>query len=259
MFWVFKFKSAVKVLVAIIAVITVTVTAAVGQSVTAANYGVRKLPVYGVDRGDKTVALTFDAAWGADKTDKILEILDEYGAKATFFLVGFWLDDYPDEVKKIDAAGHEIGNHSKNHLNMSGLDKSEQVKEITSVNEQIKNLTGKTPRFFRPPFGDYNNSLIESVEQQSMIAVQWSVDSLDWKGLSAAQIADRVLAKVTDGSIILCHNNSDHIVEALPLILIGLENKGYKPVTMSELVYTENYSIDNNGIQHLNNQGKQEE
>ena len=92
-----------------------------------------------------------------------------------------------------------------------------------------------------------------------MIAVQWSVDSLDWKGLSAAQIADRVLAKVTDGSIILCHNNSDHIVEALPLILIGLENKGYKPVTMSELVYTENYSIDNNGIQYLNNQGKQEE
>lgn len=210
----------------------------------------RKIPVYNVDRDDKLVALTFDAAWGGDKTEQILELLNKYGVKATFFLVGFWIDKYPDLVKKIDEAGMEIGNHSKNHYNMSKLDDNTKCEEIDYVNAKIMELTGKTPKFFRAPFGDYNNALMSVLEQKSMIGIQWDVDSLDWKGLSGQDIAKRT-SKAKSGSIILCHNNSDNILDAIPLIISNLQNQGYKLVTMSELVYQENYYVDNNGIQHL--------
>ncbi|MGN0771144.1 MAG: polysaccharide deacetylase family protein [Christensenellales bacterium] len=210
----------------------------------------RKIPVYNVDRDDKLVALTFDAAWGGDKTQQILDLLDKYGVKATFFLVGFWIDKFPDLVQKIDEAGMEIGNHSKNHYNMSKLDSAAMNDEIDYVNTKIMELTGKTPKFFRAPYGDYNNKLIDVVAQKSMIGIQWDVDSLDWKGLSGQEIATRV-SKAKSGSIILCHNNSDNILDALPLIISNLQNQGYKLVTMSQLVYQQDYYIDNNGVQHL--------
>ncbi len=209
----------------------------------------RKIPVYNVDRADNKVALTFDAAWGGDKTQGILDILEKYEVKATFFLVGFWIDKYPELVKKIDEAGCEIGNHSRNHPKLSGVGNKKLDSEIDYVNEQIANLTGKTPKFFRAPFGDYDNALISRLEEKNMIGIQWNVDSLDWKGLTGAEIAKRV-SKAKSGSIILCHNNSDNILDALPLVITGLKNKGYQLVTMSELVYTENYFVDNNGVQH---------
>lgn len=212
----------------------------------------KKLPVYGVSTDKKAVALTFDAAWGADKTAGIIKTLNDFGADATFFLVGFWIDAYPAETLAIRENGFEIGNHSNNHLQMSKLDALKIEEEIVSVNERIIELTGCTPKFFRPPFGDYNNRLIEGVESLGMIAVQWSVDSLDWKGLSGSQIAARVLPKVKNGSIILFHNNSDHILEALPLVLTALKGQGYEFVKLSDLVYTQNYVIEADGTQKLN-------
>lgn len=210
----------------------------------------RRLPVYGVETQEKVVALTFDAAWGADKTRGIMDALKKHGADATFFLVGFWINKYPEETKLIAKNGFEIGNHSNNHLKMSQLSNSDICMEISTVSDSIKKLTGKTPRFFRPPFGDYNNALIEGVEKQGMTTIQWSVDSLDWKGLSGQQIADRVLPKIKNGSIVLFHNNSDHILEALDIILPALVSQGYKMVSLDELVLTQNYTIDHNGIQH---------
>lgn len=217
------------------------------------NESTRKLPVYGVDCGEeKKVALTFDAAWGADKTQGILDTLNEYGATGTFFLVGFWVDDYPDMVKKISESGCEIGNHSKNHLQMSKLSAEEIKTELDYVSEKVESLTGKRPEYFRPPYGDYNTKLVEEVEASGMQAIQWSVDSLDWKGLNAQEILSRVTKNVKPGSIILFHNNSDHILEALPLVLAYLQSEGYTAVGMSELVYKDDYYIDNNGIQHKN-------
>ncbi len=210
----------------------------------------RKIPVYNVDRNDNKVALTFDAAWGGDKTQGILDILEKYDVKATFFLVGFWIDKYPELVKKIDEAGCEIGNHSRNHPKLSGAGDKKLDSEIDYVNDQINKLIGKTPKFFRAPFGDYDNGLMKRLEDKNMIGIQWDVDSLDWKGLSGGDIAKRI-SKAKSGSIILCHNNSDHILDALPLVIASLKNKGYQLVTMSELVYTENYFVDNNGVQHL--------
>lgn len=216
------------------------------------NQSLRKVPVYSVDTQEKVVALTFDAAWGADKTQGILDILDKHGVDGTFFLVGFWVDKYPDMVKKIAESGCDIGNHSKNHLNMSTLDKTKISEELDYVNNKVQELTGSCPKFFRPPFGDYNNALLESVEEKQMIGIQWSVDSLDWQGKSATEILSRVNKGVKNGSIILFHNNSDNILEALPLVIANLKNQGYKMVKLSDMVYDKNYTIDNNGVQHIN-------
>ena len=213
----------------------------------------KKLPVYKVDVGEeKVVAISFDAAWGADKTRKIVETLKERGLKATFFLVGFWVDAYKEEVAFLADSGMEIGNHSKTHLHMSTLSGSKLREEVEYVNGAVRNLTGVTPKVFRAPFGEYDDKLLTAVESAGMIPVQWDVDSLDWKGISAEEIVRRVTGKVTNGSIILCHNNSDHILEALPVILDELTAKGYRFVTMSELLYSDNYTIDAQGVQHKN-------
>ncbi|NLZ25554.1 MAG: polysaccharide deacetylase family protein [Clostridiales bacterium] len=256
MFYVVKRQSLVfgVVFLLLFVILSVSVSTS-GASAVFFGGTTRKVPVYGVEvPGDeKVIALTFDAAWGADKTLEIIKILKEYDAEGTFFLVGFWIDKYPEETKAIAEAGLEIGNHSNNHLNMSKLSETEIRKEIETVNERLVNLTGKRPVYFRPPYGDYNNRLIDTVVDLGMVPVQWSIDTLDWKGLSGKEIAERVLPKAKSGDIVLFHNNSDHVLDALPIILLGLKNKGFKCVGLSKLVMTENYYIDNNGIQHIKN------
>ena len=212
----------------------------------------RKIPVYSVEideSQDKVIALTFDAAWGADKTLKIIEILKEYDAHATFFLVGFWIDKYPEETKAISSAGFDIGNHSENHLNMPRLSAEKIAEEITSVNKKVYDLTGKTPTYFRAPFGDYANNLMTCLEDMNMVGVQWSIDSLDWKGLGVKEITQRIVPKAKSGDIVLFHNNSDHVLDALPVILESLKNKGFKFVALSEMVMTDNYYVDSHGVQ----------
>lgn len=211
--------------------------------------GKKKIPIYCVETEERMVGLTFDAAWGADKTLDILNILDKFEAKATFFLVGFWIDKFPEMVKEIDKRGHQIGNHSLNHLHANQLSKEDISKEIHFTNEKLENITGKIPTYFRPPFGEYNDRLIEYNEGVNIKTIQWDVDSLDWKGLSAKEIAMRIDIRAKKGSIILCHNNSDHIVEALPLILTSIASKGLKPVRLDNFVIDSNYYIDNNGKQ----------
>lgn len=213
----------------------------------------RKIPVYGVEvKGErKVIALTFDAAWGADKTQGIIDTMKKYDAKGTFFLVGFWLDKFEKETKAIAEAGFDIGNHSRNHLNMPKLSDDEIRAEIEYVNDRVNELTGIKPTYFRAPFGDYSDRLMSAIEELDMVGVQLSIDSLDWKGLSAKEIFNRVVPKAKSGDIVLFHNNSDHVLDALPLVLSALKEQGFEFVTLSELVATEGYTIDNNGIQHL--------
>lgn len=246
-----------KSLVALAAALTLTLilTSALATTSTAAVFfgkTSRKLPVYGVEvEGEqKVIALTFDAAWGADKTQGILDIMAQFDAKGTFFLVGFWIDKFEEETKAIAKAGFDIGNHSRNHLNMPKLSDGEIKDEIRYVNDKVLEITGVTPKFFRAPFGDYSDRLMSAVESFGMVGIQWSIDSLDWKGLSAKQIYERVVLKAKSGDIVLMHNNSDHVLDALPLVLTGLRANGFKFVTLSELVMTENFIVDNNGIQH---------
>lgn len=253
MFYSFKIKSLYKTLVAIAIVIALTacIFMVTNSDVSQTSAGARKLPIYRVDtEGKKEVALSFDAAWGADKTQGIIDILNKYNIKATFFLVGFWVDKYEDEVKKLAENGFDIGNHSHNHLKMSTLQSNAIVEEIEYVNTKVFELTGKRPYVFRAPFGDYNNRLIENVTNMKMQAVQWSIDTLDWKGLSGEEILKRVQGKVTCGDVILFHNNSDHVLDALPKVIEYLISKQYTFKTVSELVYKDGFTIDVNGVQH---------
>ena len=209
----------------------------------------RKTPIYCVDRQDKQIALTFDAAWGSDKTENILSVLKEFDVKATFFLVGFWVDKNEDLVKKIDEMGFEIGTHSNTHPDLSKLSKEQIDLELSVSKQKIENVIGKQVKVFRPPFGAYNNLLIEEAEKNNLKTIQWDVDSLDWKGISAKEISANILKRVKSGSIILCHNNADFIVSALPGVILGLKERGYVFKTVSELVFEDNYRIDNAGKQ----------
>lgn len=209
-----------------------------------------KKPVYRVDTRAKKIAISFDAAWGADKTDAIMDILDAKGAKATFFVVGFWAAKYPEKVKSIQQRGFELGNHSANHPKMSKLSAEQQKNEIQLVNEKIKELTGTAPKLFRAPFGDYNDTLLSNLEQQEMLCIQWDVDSLDWKEEGAKPLVERVLKQAKEGSIVLFHNNAKYILDALPTILTELQKRGYQIVSIGQLIYTENYYVDSQGVQH---------
>ncbi len=236
-------------LIGILALTLVVVFSLTTVAVITVSAEKKLLPIYCTDDNER-VAISFDAAWGSDKTKRIVDICSEYGIRATFFLTGFWIDANQDALRYIYEHGFEIGNHSENHYNMSGLSKEKQKQEITSVNEKIKALTGVNPILFRAPFGDYNNNLLKSIDELNMYCIQWDVDSLDWKGLSVDELVNRVVPKVKNGSIVLFHNNSDHIVEALPSIIEGILSKGYRLVTIGDLIYKENYSIDPNGKQY---------
>ena len=212
----------------------------------------REIPIYNVDTSEKKIAISFDAAWGADKTQKIMDILKEYSCDATFFLVGFWVEDYPEMAKKIADNGFEIGTHSNTHPDLTKLDVSQIEKELKQSVDTIKLITGYTPKLFRAPYGAYNDTVIKSARLLGLTTIQWDVDSLDWKGINQSEIYNRVTTKAKNGSIILCHNNADYICDALPSILVKLKNDGYQFVRISNLIYQDNYHINNNGTQTIN-------
>lgn len=213
------------------------------------GYAPRKVPIYAVETDEKKVAISFDSAWGADKTLKILEILKEYNANATFFLVGFWVEEYPEMVKAIKEQGVEIGTHSNTHPDFVNLSESDMKLELSTSVNLIKNITGDDVKLFRAPYGSYNNTVISTAENMGLTTIQWDVDTLDWKGLSGIDICNRVVNKVQNGSIILCHNNSEHILDALPLVLDRLTNMGYQITSVGDLIIKDNYYVDNLGIQ----------
>ena len=253
MFYVIKSKTVKYVLVVLLAVVLlgISINGAVSAEVFF-GYSTRKIPIYNVDTQNKQVAISFDAAWGADKTKEIVDICNDFGVKATFFLVGFWVDKYEEMVKYIDQNGFEIGTHSNTHPDMVKLSSDEQKLELTKCIDLIENITNKKVELFRAPYGSYNNSLLDVASELGLITIQWDVDSLDWKGISAEQITTRIINNVKKGSIILCHNNADHIVEALPMVLDRLIKRGFSVGSVGDLIYKENYTIDRTGLQKSN-------
>ena len=248
---IFKLKTVTHfITLSLIVLLLASFTLSINAETLYFGYSDRKVPIYSVDTGEeKKVALTFDAAWGADKTSEIIKILKENDVGGTFFLVGFWSEKYPDKIKEINDAGLDIGTHSNTHPKMSTLSESQIISELSISSKLISDITGKPVRFFRPPFGDYNNLLISSADGLGLQTIQWSVDSLDWKGLSGQQILERVKQGAHNGAIVLFHNNADHILEALPLVINFLKSQNYKMVKLSDLVLQSDYSVDNLGVQ----------
>ncbi len=203
----------------------------------------RLVPIYYVNTPEKQVAFSFDASWGAEKTPVLLEILDQYNIKTTFFVAGFWVEEYPELIEKISEEGHEIGNHTATHPQMSRLSEKEIQKEVKEVENKIYEVTGKRTTLFRPPFGDYNNTTISTLEDMDYQVIQWSIDSLDWKNLSKEAIVERVTGREHNGAIILFHNDGLNTPEALPEIIEYYHDHGYEIVPVSELIYQDNYEI----------------
>ena len=209
----------------------------------------RSLPVYCVQREDKTVALSFDAAWGNEDTKTLIDILEKYGVKTTFFVVGDWVNKYPESVHQLSEAGHEVMNHSMDHAHFSKLGESEIISNIEKCNELIKEQTSCRPTLFRCPYGEYDDHVIETVRSMGMTPIQWDVDSLDWKEIPAGEIQSRVLKKIQPGSIVLFHNAAKHTPEALPGIIEALQRDGYTIVPISQILLTGNSIIDHTGKQ----------
>ena len=232
-----------------ICVIVATVVLVTGSVSILASQN-RKLPIYCVKTDKKQVAISFDAAWGNDDTQTLIDILKEYNVPATFFVVGAWVDKYPESVKALSDAGHRIENHSNTHPYMTQLSREQMINEIESCNNKIKAVTGRCPTLIRVPYGDYDNAVVETVESLNMFTIQWDVDSLDWKSHATADsICKRVTSKVKNGSIVLFHNDADHTPAALPNILKCLKDEGYEFVFIEDLILKENYEIKHDGTQ----------
>ena len=245
-------KTLTAVLTAAILLVVAVTAGAIALGGAKQSFGKsRELPIYSVETEDKKIAISFDCAWGVDYTDRLLEIMEDKGVVCTFFCVEFWTEKYPEYVKKISDAGHDIGPHSATHPYMSKLDKQTVIKELTTSSEAIEKITGKEVKVFRPPYGDYNDNLISTARELGLYTIQWDVDSLDWKNLSAKEIYNRVVPKVQNGSIVLFHNNGLHTADALGDIIDALLKDGYEFVTIYDLIYKDNFVMDANGRQQL--------
>lgn len=215
------------------------------------SVGGRELPIYCVETDQKQVALSFDAAWGNEDTRKILEILKKHNVKVTFFMTGGWVEAYPEDVRAILADGHDLGNHSENHKNMSQLSDEQCQEELMKVHTKVQELTGYEMCLFRPPYGDYDNHVITNAQKCGYYPIQWSIDSLDWKDYGVEDIVKRVVGseKLQNGAIILMHNGAKYTADALESVITGLQDKGYELVPISQLIYRDKYHMKADGTQ----------
>ena len=220
------------------------------DSLTATNTP-KDIPICNVKTNKKLVSLSFDADFGNEDIEKILSVLKKYDVKTTFFITGNWVEKYPEAVKKMQAAGHDLGNHSYHHKHMPELDAAGISDEINTVTEKVKELTGVTMNLFRPPYGDYSNALLTQAKSLNYYAIQWNIDSQDWKNYGTDSIVSTILnhKDLKNGSIILMHNGAKYTAEALPKVIEGLKKKGYEIVPVSNLIYMDNSHIEPDGSQ----------
>lgn len=215
------------------------------------TYGNRELPIYSVDTEEKKIAISFDAAWGAEDFQEIMDVLDKHQVKTTFFMTGEWVENYPECVKELVEKGHDLGNHSATHPDMTTLSKEKQKEQIMEVHIAVKELTGYEMELFRPPYGAYNNDLIRTCYENGYYPIQWNCDSLDWQDHDANTIIKNVCQNknLGAGAIILCHNGAKHTAEALDAMLTNLKEQGYELVPISELIMREDFHMDGTGRQ----------
>ncbi len=242
---ILKIAGIAAVAVAVIIVIIFAVTGSVTASADSA-----KKPICSVERGDNSIALTFDCAWGdAEMTGKLLETLDKTGARATFFVTGEFCDSYPDAVRKMSSAGHSVQSLSDKNLHIKGMNVNDLIADTNEAAQKIKALTGKAPAFYRAPYGDYDDKSLSTLEGMNYKVIQWSVNSNDLDDKDAASLCNRVIKETASGSVILFHNDSESAAEALTHIVTKLKQKGFEPVKIEDLVLSSDYIIDENGVQ----------
>ena len=235
-------------------VLVVGIVALTGDESVTTRANAGRTPIYSVEPQDsqsKPIALTFNCAWDNSDVSSILDTLKEHNITATFFLVGQWAEKYPDSVKAIAQAGHEIGNHSYSHADFATLDEKQLVEEISKCSSVIEQLTGRVPELMRVPSGSYSDTSIAVIERMGMIPIQWDTDSLDWKEVSARKIVKNITKNAQPGSIALLHCGAKNTAAALPDLIEQLQKDGYTFTTVGELIYREHYTLDHTGRQHI--------
>lgn len=245
-FFVIKLRHIIIAL--LIAVMIPVVWFSVSRTASVFMVNGREVPIYSVERGDNKIALTFDCAWGDEDMDAILTTLDKYGVKATFFVVGTWVEKYPEALKKIKENGHEIGNHSYNHADYTKMGAESIINDLDKCDAAIENVIGEKPYLMRAPSGGYNDTVIRAADKSGRTYIQWSVDGIDYGDAQPQAIYDRSVTNTKEGDIILLHTGTQSTANVLPKILEALECK-YEFATVSELIYSDNYKIDNTGRQ----------
>lgn len=226
--------------------------AAMGKA-AAVSASMRELPIYSVDTKENVMALGINCAWDDGDIESILDTLEKAQVKATFFMVGEWCDKYPQSVKKIAAAGHEIGSHSDSHADMTKLSKEEIIQELDASGEKIEALTGKKPTLLRCPSGAYNNLAVATAREEGWEVIQWDVDTRDWKGLSEEEIINNVTKHLQKGSIALLHSGAKNTAQALPQLIEEIKNRGFQIKLVSEIIYKGSYTLDHTGRQFEKN------
>ncbi|NPV93398.1 MAG: polysaccharide deacetylase family sporulation protein PdaB [Firmicutes bacterium] len=230
-FW--HLRPQIKVLLILLAAVFLVAT-----SVVYVEAGSRLKPVYEVQTEEKVLALTFDISWGTKTPGPVLDILKEQQVQSTFFLSGPWTEKYPDVPRRIAAEGHELGSHGYQHINLSTLPFDDIKTEIMKAHSSIEKVTGKSPSLIRTPNGDYDNKVIKAAEECGYRVIQWGTDSLDWKNPGVDAIVQRVTTRAHPGDIILMHASDTCLqtTQALPQVIGELRAKGYRFVTVSELL-----------------------
>jgi len=196
-----------------------------------------------VNHATKQIALTFDAGWEYENTEALLDLLDEYNVKATFFVRGLWVKEHPDLATEIVNRGHALENHSLTHGHMSTMTDAEVENEIRATTDIIRETTGYLPQLFRPPYGEYDKRILRILKEEGYpYTILWTVDSYDWaEELNGVKITkdylvNRVLNKASDNGIILMHVGGYETIHALPEIITGLRSEGYELVKVNDML-----------------------
>lgn len=209
----------------------------------------KQLPIYSVKTEEKKVAFTMNCAWNADDIDSILDTLNKNNVKITFFLVGDWIDKNPEAVKKIYESGNEIGCHSNTHPHVNNLSYEKNQQEIEACNDKIEKITGTRTNLYRAPYGEYNDTVITAAKDKGYYTIQWNLDTLDYQGLTGQEMWNRLNGNLSNGTIILSHNGTEHTADSLDMLIKNIKAEGFEIVKVSDLIYKDAYEIDNNGMQ----------
>lgn len=253
MFLIFNKDKIQTYIVSILTVAVLIVVANIGNVKTIQTSATTKLlPIYNVQTEENKIAFTMNCAWNADDIDSILETLKNNDVHITFFMVGNWVDKYPESVKKIHEAGHEIGSHSNTHPHVNNLSSEKNLEEIKLSVSKIEKITGKKINLYRAPYGEYNDTVIQVAQENGYYTIQWNLDTLDYEGLTGDEMWNRLENKLVKGSIILSHNGTKHTADSLDMLIKNIKSQGFEITTVSDLIYKDNYIINNNGIQIKN-------
>lgn len=205
---------------------------------------ISKNPISSVETSEKEIALSINCNKNMDNINNIIDTLSKMNASATFFVTGEIIDKYPEEVKKIINNGNEIGNMAQNYTSLKQKNINDIQKQIKNCNEKITKLTLKEPTLFRAPYGEYDSNVMSATESLNLVAVGWNIDTLDYNKNSKETIIKRINMSLSNGSIILTHN--EYISENLEDIINSIQKNGYKVESISNILYKDNYKVDNN-------------